>query len=109
MLNVEGMQMKKRKLRFKNLFMVIFMGYAVFTIINQQFAISELKKSEQATVTKIESVKRDNDKLVEMINNATSVEYIEKMAREQLGLVKSGERVYIDQSSADNNIQNRDN
>ncbi len=109
MLNVEGMQMKKRKLKFKNLFMVIFMGYAVFTIINKQFAISELKKSEQAAVTKIEAVKRDNDKLVEMINNATSVEYIEKMAREQLGLVKSGERVYIDQSSADKNIQNRDN
>ncbi len=101
--------MKKRKLRFKNLFMVVFMVYAVITIINQQFAISELKEVEQAAVSKIESVKKDNDKLLEMINNATSVEYIEKMAREQLGLVKSGERVYIDQSSADNNIQNRDN
>lgn len=101
--------MKKRKLRFKNIFIVIFMVYAVITIINQQFAISELKKTEQAAVSKIEAVKKDNDKLMEMINNATSAEYIEKMAREQLGLVKAGERVYIDQSSADNNIQNRDN
>ncbi|HYE84089.1 MAG TPA: septum formation initiator family protein [Clostridia bacterium] len=85
------------------------MIYAIFTIVNQQFAISELREAEQAAVSKIESVKKDNDKLVEMINNATSIEYIEKMAREQLGLVKSGERVYIDQSSVDNNIQNRDN
>ena len=101
--------MKKRKLRLKNLFMAVFIVYAVITIINQQFSISALKETEQAAVSKIESVRKDNDKLVEMINNATSVEYIEKMAREQLGLVKSGERVYIDQSSADNNIQNRDN
>lgn len=107
--SIEGMQMKKKKLKFKNLFMVIFIIYAVITVINQQFSISELKGAEQAAVSKIESVRKDNDKLTEMINNATSIEYIEKMAREQLGLVKAGERVYIDQSSADNNMQNRDN
>jgi cell division protein DivIC len=103
--------MKKRKLRFKNIFIAIFMVYAVVTLINQQFAISELRKAEQDAVSRIEAVKKDNDKLVEMINNATSPEYIEKMAREQLGLVKAGETVYIDQSqsSAENNIQNRDN
>jgi cell division protein FtsB len=95
------MQMKKRKIRPKNLFMIVFIVYAVITMINQQFTISDLKEIEQAEISKIEALKKDNDKLVEMINNATSVEYIEKMAREQLGLVKSGEKVYIDQSSAE--------
>jgi cell division protein FtsB len=84
------------------------MVYAVITVVNQQFEITELRKTEQAAVSKIESVKKDNAKLVEMINNATSTEYIEKMAREQLGLVKSGERVYIDQS-AESNVQNSNN
>lgn len=93
--------MKKRKIRPKNLFMIVFIVYAVITMINQQFTISDLKEIEQAEISKIEALKKDNDKLVEMINNATSVEYIEKMAREQLGLVKSGEKVYIDQSSAE--------
>jgi cell division protein FtsB len=102
--------MKKRKLRFKNLFIVIFIIYAAVTMINQQLEIAKLRESEKAALSKIEAVKKDNDRLVKMINNATSVEYIEKLAREQLGLVKSGEKVYIDQSSADdNNIQNRDN
>jgi cell division protein FtsL len=101
--------MKKRKLKFKSIFLFVFMVYAAITIVNQQFAISELKEAEQAAASKIEAVKKDNDKLEEMINNATSAEYIEKMAREQLGLVKSGEKVYIDQSSTDKNIQNRDN
>lgn len=101
--------MRKRKLKLKNLFMIIFIIYAAITIVNQQFAISELKEAEQAAISKIEAVKKDNDKLVEMIDNATSVEYIEKMVREQLGMVKPGEKVYIDQSAAENNIQNRDN
>lgn len=101
--------MKKRKIRFKNIFIVIFSVYAVVTIINQQFAINELKQTEQEARLRIENVSKENDKLMEMIKNASSVEYIEKMAREQLGLVKSGERVYIDQSSADNNMKNRDN
>ena len=81
--------------------MIVFIVYAVITVINQQFTISDLREVEQAEFSKIEALKKDNDKLAEMINNATSPEYIEKMAREQLGLVKSGEKVYIDQSSVE--------
>ncbi|MDD3705425.1 MAG: septum formation initiator family protein [Clostridiaceae bacterium] len=91
--------MKKGKLRLKNIFMIAFIIYAAITIFNQQLKIDELREAEQNEISKIESVRNDNDRLMEMINNATSVEYIEKMAREQLGLVKSGEKVYIDQSS----------
>ncbi len=101
--------MKKRRLRLKNILMIAFIIYAAITIINQQFSISALKETEQAAVSKIEAVKKDNDKLMEMINNATSIEYIEKMAREQLGLVKPGEKVYIDQSPVDNNLHNEGN
>lgn len=92
--------MKKRKLGLKKMFMIAFIVYAAITIINQQFTIDELRDAEQNEISKIESVRNENDRLMEMINNATSVEYIEKMAREQLGLVKSEEKVYIDQSSA---------
>ncbi|HOM43403.1 MAG: septum formation initiator family protein [Clostridia bacterium] len=91
--------MKKRKLRLKNIFMIAFIVYAAITIVNQQLTIYDLRKAEQNEISKIEAVRNDNDRLMEMINNATSVEYIEKMAREQLGLVKPGEKVYIDQSS----------
>lgn len=91
--------MKKRKLRLKNIFMIAFIVYAAITIVNQQLTIYDLRKSEQDEISKIEAIRNDNDRLMEMINNATSVEYIEKMAREQLGLVKPGEKVYIDQSS----------
>ncbi|HNR04914.1 MAG TPA: septum formation initiator family protein [Bacillota bacterium] len=91
--------MKKRKLRLKNIFMIAFIVYAAITIVNQQLTIYDLRKSEQDEISKIEAIRNDNDRLMEMINNATSVEYIEKLAREQLGLVKPGEKVYIDQSS----------
>jgi len=91
--------MKKRKLRLKNVLMIAFIVYAAITIVNQQLTIYDLRKAEQDEISKIEAIRNDNDRLLEMINNATSIEYIEKMAREQLGLVKPGEKVYIDQSS----------
>ena len=103
------MYMKKRKLRLKNIFMIAFIVYAAITIVNQQLTIYDLRKSEQDEISKIEAIRNDNDRLLEMINNATSIEYIEKMAREQLGLVKPGEKVYIDQSPVDNNLQNEGN
>ena len=101
--------MKKRKLRLKNIFMIAFIVYAAITIVNQQLTIYDLRKAEQDEISKIEAIRNDNDRLLEMINNATSIEYIEKMAREQLGLVKPGEKVYIDQSPVDNNLQNEGN
>jgi len=101
--------MKKHKIRFKNIFIIVFSVYAVITLISQQSEINKLKEAERQVKQRIESINKENDKLVEMINNASSAEYIEKMAREQLGLVKAGERVYIDQSSADNNMKNGDN
>ena len=91
--------MKKRKLRLKNVLMIAFIVYAAITIVNQQLTIYDLRKAEQDEISKIEAIRNDNDRLLEMINSATSIEYIEKMAREQLGLVKPGEKVYIDQSS----------
>lgn len=98
--------MKKRKPNIKGMLITVFLVYAVITLVNQQFSISSLREAEQAAILKIEAVKKDNDKLTEMINNAASIEYIEEMAREQLGLVKPGEKVYVDQSSADNSSQN---
>ena len=87
--------------------MIIFIIYAAIIIINQQFSISG-SKSRTGCRLKNRKCQKENDKLIEMINNATSVEYIEKMAREQLGLVKPGEIVYIDQSN-DNSVHSRDN
>lgn len=101
--------MKAAKINIKRLLMTAFVIYTAVTLINQQVAIGKLTTIQNEKLQKIESVKLENQKLVEMIKNASTDENIEKMAREQLGLVKPGEKVYINQSESDDNLQGGDN
>lgn len=101
--------MKAAKINVKRLLMTAFVLYAVVTLINQQLTIGKLTTIQKEKMQKVESIKFDNQKLVEMIKNAATDESVEKMAREQLGLVKPGEKVYINQSEPDKDLQGGDN
>lgn len=97
--------MKKKKFRLKNIMVTVFIFYAVFTIVHQQINITKLRKNAEAASKRVEVVNTENKKLEGMINNAGSDAYIEKMARKQLGMVKSDEKVYVLQPSADNSVE----
>jgi len=95
---------KKKKIIWTNFFVFMFILYAVFTVASQQVTIYRLKKSQQAISNKIDAAKKQNQKLQDMLKDTSTMEYVEKAAREQLGLVKVEERVYVDQSLSDVNL-----
>jgi cell division protein DivIC len=101
--------MKAAKINLKRLLMTAFVVYTAVTLINQQVAIGKLTTIQREKSNMVESITLENQKLVEMIKNASTDANIEKMAREQLGLVKPGERVYINQSEPDEHLQGGDN
>lgn len=101
--------MKAAKINIKRLLMTAFVVYATVTFFNQQVSIGKLTAIQKEKTQKVESIKLENQKLLEMIKNAATDEYIEKMAREQLGLVKPGERVYVNQSESNKDLQGGDN
>jgi cell division protein FtsB len=56
----------------------------------------DMKSQRDSIKNEIEQLKEDNVKLQEKITNLyNDKEYVEKVAREQLNLVKDGETVYI--------------
>lgn len=85
---------KKSKLGLVVL-MVIFIYFA-YTAVGQQKILymkdAELKKVQ----SKIDEETEENQKLKEQQKALDSDEYVEKIAREKLGMVKTGERVYYD-------------
>ncbi|MDF2890464.1 MAG: Septum formation initiator [Clostridia bacterium] len=101
--------MKAAKINIKRLLMTAFVIYTAVTLINQQVTIGKLTTIQKEKTQKVESIKLENQKLEEMIKNAATDESIEKMAREQLGLVKPGEKVYINQSQPEQDLQGGDN
>lgn len=93
---------KKKKFKIKGIFIMCFIIYAVYALANQQLMIYKLSKVQEQKAQEINSVIEDNEKLKQMIKTSNSDEYIERMAREQLGLVKPGEKIYIDTNMQDN-------
>ncbi|NMB97043.1 MAG: septum formation initiator family protein [Clostridiaceae bacterium] len=78
------------------LIFIVFVVYFCHIIVDQQKIINEKELALKAIEKKIsgeENLKKQLEKEKEMLD---SEEYIEKIARKKLGMVKPGERIFID-------------
>ncbi|WP_142413505.1 FtsB family cell division protein [Hathewaya massiliensis] len=85
--------------RFKNSKkVVIFLGsiYVVYTLISQQINIHNQNKEIKKWNVEIEEVKKENERLKDEVKMSESDQYVEKIARERLGLIHKGESTIID-------------
>lgn len=71
----------------------VLMVYAVIILIQQQSSINAKKDELAAIEAQIEAQKLQTEELEEILENNDD-DYIIRMAREDLGLVFPGERVY---------------
>ena len=90
---------KKRKLRYILLYLAAigFVFYAVITIIDQSVKISE-KKAELSELQQHINVVEIESNYLEKVQNFQGeelAEYMEKIAKEDLGYVSDGERIFI--------------
>ena len=90
--------MKKGKI-LRNAFIVALIVWMIM-LIRQQINISQYRDEIKDLSSKIEIAENelDNNKqnLEQEKKNTDSLEYIEKLAREKLGMYLQNERVYID-------------
>lgn len=90
--------MKKGKL-LRNAFLIALIIWIVM-LIKQQLNISQYKNEIKELSSKIEvaesELNQNKQDLEQEKKNTDSLEYIEKLAREKLGMYLQNERVYID-------------
>lgn len=85
--------------RFKNSKKIImFLGsiYVVYTLISQQITMYNQSKEIKKWNIEIEEVKKENQRLKDEVKMSESDQYVEKIARERLGLIHKGESTIID-------------
>ncbi|GAW27465.1 septum formation initiator family protein [Carboxydocella sp. ULO1] len=76
----------------------IFLAYSVIVVgsfVHQTVKMNQLEKEISSVQNKIKAVEMSNTKLKEEIKLLQTDEYIERRAREELNLVKPGEKVVI--------------
>lgn len=90
--------MKKIKL-LRNIFLIIFIIWIIM-LLKQEMNISQYKNEIEVLASKIETsedeLNQNKQDLKQKEENNQSLEYIEQVAREKLGMYLQNERVYID-------------
>lgn len=87
--------MKRPKFRIRHFLLLLFVFYFVTTLIFQQLKFMELKREEQKLKASINEALQEREQLEKELSRLNDKSYIEKIAREQLRLVKPGEYIYI--------------
>ena len=95
-----GKSAPKQKLNVKRLAIVaaaaVFIIYFVYAMIAQQIALSNKNKEIQSLEEQVSAANPETERLQKELDNLEDPEYLERVAREKLGLVRPNERVFVD-------------
>ena len=93
------MKKKKRVSGLAKTATAVFAVYAAFTLVSLQLQ-NEEKKEEQALLqAQIEEQELRNAEIKALLESENSDDYVARIAREKLGYISPGERVFVDISS----------
>ena len=77
---------------------VAIMVYAGITLVSLKVQVTAAQKQREELRTQVSSVTQTNTELQYAIDHSTDAETIEDIARNKLGLVKPGEKIFYDVS-----------
>ncbi len=91
---------KKLKINYKkfSLFLLVtaFLIYSIITISSQYFKLNKYKEISKEYSEQITDAQKENKRLTEEYSQVGTDEYLQNVAREELGLIKADERVFVD-------------
>ena len=87
---------KRKKSRFGLFILLMFFLYFAWEMAGQQKLLYSKSLEVQKIQSKVNEEEKVNADLKKEQQTLNSDEYVEKVAREKLGMVKEGERVFID-------------
>ncbi len=95
---------KSKKRAFRRIIQPIFVGLGLILMLamalsiyfSQEDKIAELKARNLELSEQAETIKAKKEEIKELLENWQTPEYIEKIAREEFGMVKPGEVIFTD-------------
>ena len=86
---------RKYRIRWLRVLILLAAAYFVFLAVDQQFELYTIQRETLSLRDRINELEQTNKALADEKNKLNSPAYVEKIAREQLGLVKPGDVPYI--------------
>ena len=88
-------QNRKLRIKWARLAVLFTIGYCLYIFVNQQLELNAIKREVALNQAKVEQLRQTNTALSEEKALLLTNEYVEKLAREELGLAKPGEVPYV--------------
>jgi cell division protein FtsL len=90
----------KKKLILKRIIIIGFIIFFAVSYIRQSITTSRIQKEISSKQQQLDEIKQKNERLQDEVGkiNSNSPDYLEKLARERLGMIKPGEKVVNDES-----------
>lgn len=97
-MGVMNMSNVKKKVKMNFIMIIFFVAliYITYLLVQQQTVLNSYVEETEYYKSKIEYEEAINEKLREMKELYSSDVYIEEVARDKLGLVKPGEKIFVD-------------
>lgn len=83
----------KRQVTLKKLIVIAIIAIFAFNYVKQSVTINRIEKEIIDNQNELEDLKSKNNELESDLKKVDTDEYIEKLARERLGMIKDGEKV----------------
>jgi cell division protein FtsB len=90
----------RTRIKIRHLIILFFLFYVVYTLVVQQLKMMDLARQEAELRQQIEMAIQQREQLKKQIQLLHTDSYIEKLARDKLGLVKPDEYIYKSNKSA---------
>jgi cell division protein FtsB len=87
---------KQTKSKLWTLLLVVSICYFVYTVYNQQISIDDRKKHNEQIKKDIYSETIKKEQLLNQKSLINTDKFAEQIARDKLGYVKDGEKIYVD-------------
>lgn len=97
---------KRKRLKLYHLIILFFLVYISMVGINQYKLKKELLSKQNEIESEISVLQSDIEDLNIQIENKGTLEFLEDVAREELGMMKDNEIIYIDKARFKNSIYN---
>lgn len=91
----ENRKTSGRRLDWFVVLMVGIVGYFSYMMVSQHFYLNSVNRDYDAAQQRLRSAQQENDALQQEKAQLNDPAYIEKIAREELGMTRQGEMPYI--------------
>ena len=87
-------QGRKKRINWFFLVLIAVIAYFSSIMISQQMYLSQVSEDQAAAEQRLAAARKENEELRQERENLNRMDYIEKLAREELGMTRQGEIPY---------------